>query len=263
MLFKDEDFSLVLSGGGALGIAQLGVISDLETMNIKKPKEIIGTSMGGIIAACISINMKEEEIFKLFEEFSSIKNWMKFSFKGNSIIKTDKIFKIFKKIFVNKQMKDTNIPLKLISTNPLTGDKKVFNSDDDIFIADALLATMAIPGIFEEKEINGTIYVDGFLTENLGLSEAISDNILAIDVLGKNSFKNFLPESHIFKTTNVLSMFERSMRLLIFNQTKTNIKLLNNKNLILIDINTQFYKTFQFNKTKEIRELGLNLIKGL
>jgi NTE family protein len=43
--FNKKSFSLVLSGGGALGIAHLGVVHDLEQYNVV-PSEIIGTSMG-------------------------------------------------------------------------------------------------------------------------------------------------------------------------------------------------------------------------
>jgi len=54
---ETENFTLVLSGGGALGIAHLGVLHDLEQQNIV-PSEIVGTSMGGIIGACMAIGMK-------------------------------------------------------------------------------------------------------------------------------------------------------------------------------------------------------------
>jgi len=52
----------VLAGGGALGIAHLGVLHDRESKKIK-PQEIIGTSMGGIIGACAAIGLKEKEIY--------------------------------------------------------------------------------------------------------------------------------------------------------------------------------------------------------
>ena len=68
---KDSNFSLVLSGGGALGIAHLGVIRDLERLLIS-PDEIIGTSMGGIIGACLAVGMQEEEIFAKIENFASV-----------------------------------------------------------------------------------------------------------------------------------------------------------------------------------------------
>jgi len=252
-----NQFSLVLSGGGALGIAHLGVLHDLEKLELK-PSEIIGTSMGSIIGACISIGMKESEIFSLFKEFSNIFNWVKFSFSGNAIIKNEKIDAIFEKIFSDKKMKDTLIPLKVIATDTLSGDIKVFNSSDDIKIKDALLASMAIPGIFEEKEINSKIYSDGFLCENLGVNQASFEHLLAIDVLGKNSFYSKMP-NNFFKTNNVLDMFEKSMRILIYNQTKKSL-LSSKANIYLLEPNTKEYKTFHFHKYKEIRELGINLL---
>ena len=255
--FNKENFTLVLSGGGALGIAHLGVLHDLEEQNIL-PKEIVGTSMGGIIGASIAIGMNEQEIYDEIESFSNVFNWIKFSFSGNSVVDNEKIFKIFSDIFKDRKMKDTLIPLKLIATNLHNGDKKVFTASDDVYIKDAILSTMAIPGIFEEHIIDGEIYGDGFLCENLGVNEASFNDILAVDVMGKNSFEKAMPDN-FFKTANVIEMFEKSMRLLIYNQTQTHIKNVN-KNIYLIEPITKEYKTFQFNKYEEIRALGLGLL---
>ncbi|MCF6330627.1 MAG: patatin-like phospholipase family protein [Sulfurimonas sp.] len=254
---KNKKFSLVLSGGGALGIAQLGVIHDLQEVNLS-PSEIVGTSMGAIIGACLSIGMKENKIFHLFKEFSNIFNWVKLSLTGNSIIGSKKIEIILNNIFSDLKIKDTKIPLKIITTNTLNGDIKVFDSTDDIQIKDALLASMAIPGIFEEKSINNSIYSDGFLCENLGINQAKYHDILAVDVLGKNSFDKNMP-SNFFKTNNVLDMLERSVRILIYNQTKTSLSI-STKNIYLIEPITTNYKTFHFHKYKELRKLGLNLL---
>ncbi len=70
------------------------------------------------------------------------------------------------------RLNQTEIPVKLIATNLLNGEKRVFSSDDDILIKDALLCTMAIPGVFEEQFIDGETLGDGFLCENLGVTEA-------------------------------------------------------------------------------------------
>ena len=86
-----------------------------------------------------------------------------------------------------------------------------------------MLASIAIPGVFEEQHINQAIYSDGFLCENLGINQAMYENILAVDVLGKNSFERQMP-NNFFKTSNVLEMFEKSMRILIYNQTKNILK---------------------------------------
>ncbi len=256
--FKTNNFTLVLSGGGALGIAHLGIINDLESKQLI-PSQIIGTSMGAIIGACVAIGMKEKDIFLFFEKFSNIFKLLKFSFSGNSIIKSDKIENMLNGIFLDMKIKDAAIPLKIIATNLHSADVKVFDSNDDIKIKDALLASIAIPGVFEEQYINNAIYGDGFLCENLGVSQASYDNVLAIDVLGKNSFEEKMP-NNMFKTSNVLEMFEKSMRILIYNQTKTTLKN-STKNIYLIEPNTKKYKTFHFHKYKELRKLGLNLLK--
>ena len=253
----DSNFTLVLSGGGALGIAHLGVLHDLEEKNIT-PDEVVGTSMGGIIGACLAIGMREREIYDQIRKFSSVFNWIKFSFSGNAVVDNDRIAEIFDTIFRDRKMKDTIIPLKLIATDLHSGNKKVFDAYDDVYIKDAVLSTMAIPGIFEEHIVKGGTYGDGFLCENLGVTEAVSDTILAVDVLGKNSFEETMPDN-FFKTSNVLEMFERSVRLLIYNQTRTHLSHLN-KSIYLLEPDTKHFKTFYFHKYKEIRALGLGLL---
>jgi len=254
---QESNFSLVLSGGGALGIAHLGVIEDLEKYKLT-PSEIIGTSMGGIIGACVAIGLNSKEIFKLLEDFSKVTKWIKFSFTGNSIIDSSKIEQIFISIFGDRKIKNTKIPLKIIATNMQTGRKKVFDKNDNVLLKDALLATMAIAGIFSEKVIDGVVYTDGFLCENLGILEASSNLILAVDVLGYNSYEPELPDN-IFKTANVLEMFEKSLRLLIYNQTNL-LRELNKKELILLEPNTKDYKTWHFHKVKELKKLGNSLL---
>ena len=258
MSIEERNFTLALSGGGALAIAHLGVLADLEKELIV-PKEIIGTSMGSIIGACLAIGLKEREIHKYIENFSAVYKWISFSFSGNAIVENRKIEAIFDNIFKNRKMIDTDIPLKLIATNLLNGHKRVFTQNDDIYIKDAILASMAIPGVFEEHVIENKIYGDGFLCENLGINEAYFDTILAVDVLGKNAFQKEMPDN-FFKTNNVLEMFEKSMRLLIYNQTQTNIRN-SSKNILLLEPETKDYKTFHFHKVDEIRNLGLGLLK--
>ena len=258
-ILHDTPFSLVLSGGGALGIAHLGVIEDMEKGGLV-PNEIVGTSMGGIIGACVAVGMKEAEITSLLERFASISNWIEFSLSGNSIIDDNRITAIFENIFGNRLLSQTDIPLKLIATDLLSGEKRLFMPNESIRIVDALLATMAIPGIFKEQHIGGKVLGDGFLCENLGILEAECDVILAVDVMGKNSFEHRLPDN-FFKTHNVVEMFERSIRLLIYNQTKCAVSQCK-KTLYLLEPDTSYFKTFNFNKYNEIKESGKGLLKN-
>lgn len=257
---QKNDFTLVLSGGGALGIAHLGVIHDLE-QNALKPSELVGTSMGGIIVACIAIGMKEKEIYAEIKAFSSITKWLKLSLQGNAMIDNTKIETIFSKLFGKQKMKDTLIPLKLIATNLENGQKRVFDQHDNIYIKDAVLATMAIPGVFDEHVIEDKIYGDGFMCENLGVNEASEEYILAVDVLGQNSFEKTLPDN-FFKTPKIMQMLEKSIRLLIYNQSKTHVKN-SSKNILLIEPETKAYNTYHFHKHEEIRQEGLGLLNKI
>jgi len=67
-----------------------------------------------------------------------------------------------------------------------------------------------------------------------------------------------LPDN-FFKTANVLEMFEKSIRLLIYNQSRTHLRH-SNKKITLLEPKTKEYKTFYFHKTEEIRALGLGLL---
>jgi len=256
-LSKDKPFSLVLSGGGALGIAHLGILHDMELQGLV-PDEVVGTSMGGIIGACLAIGMSECQIHETLRSFASVTKWIKFSLGGNAIVDNARIEKIFDSIFGERKMSEVEIPLKIITTDLLSGEKRVFGSEDKVQIKDAVLATMAIPGIFKEKVIEAQVYGDGFLCENLGVRESSYEDVLAVDVVGYHSFSKTLPDN-FFKTFNVVEMMERSIRLLMYNQTKNMLEL-TEKNIWLLEPNTSNYKTFHFHKVDKIRKSGLGLL---
>jgi len=74
------------------------------------------------------------------------------------------------------------IPLRIIATNLNTGETKAFSEGD---IAKILVASMAIPTIFEPVEIEGNVYVDGLVSRNLPVEEAYdmgADLVIASDI---------------------------------------------------------------------------------
>ena len=216
--------------------------------------------MGGIIGASLAIGMSEAQIYKQIERFSKVTNWLTFSFSGNGIVHTGKIAAIFETIFGDHTMNQTAIPLKLIATHLATGKKRIFTQDDTtILLKDALLATMAIPGIFEAHTIEGELYGDGFLCENLGIAEASYQHVLAVDVLGNGSFEKHFSKKW-FKTQRVLDMFERSMRLLILNQTQQILQH-TNKTIYLLEPDTKTFATYQFHRYEAIRQAGLGVLR--
>ena len=254
----NSKFSLVLSGGGALGFAHMGIIEDLYENNLK-PAEIIGTSMGGLIGSLLAIGLNYDEIEKKFRNLSGMQKWISFSFSSETLISLEKLEKMLLNTFGDMRISDTKIPLKLIATDFQTGEKVVFSRENDVKIIDGVLSTIAIPGLFPPRVINENIYIDGFCCENLGITQTSHDIILASDVVGQRSFKaNHNPKT--FKIQNLVDNFEKTMRIMISNQTQQNLQLLNDRNVFLCEINTRNFRTFQFKKYDKIKKTGKNEI---
>ena len=253
-----NDFSLVLSGGGALGFAHLGIIEDLSDNGLI-PSEIIGTSMGGIIGSLLAIGLPYNEIENRFKSMSGFNKWVSFSLSGNGMVQLNKLENMLQKTFQDRMMSDVSIPLKIIATNFENGEKTVFSQDNNIKIIDAVLATIAIPGIFPARMIEGKPYIDGAFTENLGITEASHEVVLASDVMGKRSFKP-INTPKPFKIQNFMDNFEKTMRIMMTNQTTKNLSACKDKSVFLIEPNTRNFRTFHFNKFNKIKNVGKNEI---
>ena len=92
------------------------MVHDMEKHQLL-PREIVGTSMGGIIGACMAIGMKESEIYELIKSFAGVFNWIKFSFSGNAVVHNGKLAKIFDHIFKEKKTKG-EISIAIAGNNP-------------------------------------------------------------------------------------------------------------------------------------------------
>ena len=260
MFTKDIDFNnftLVLAGGSALGIAHLGVIEELEQKGYA-PKEIVGTSMGSIIGGCLAIGLCESEIYAIVKKFSKTYKWFSFSFKAKGLISQKKIENMLDDIFGDRQMKDTIIPLKVIATNLYDGSIKVFDQHDKVYIKDALLASSAIPGVFSIKKIDGAYYGDGFINDNLGINETSLQNVLAINVLS-HSTPN-IPADDFFNQYNGFNLFEHTLRLFMEKQIEYKSSILRDKKIYLLKPNTSKFLMHQFNKYEAIKKCGKNLL---
>ena len=246
-----KEFNLSLSGGAALGYAHIGVLEYLYELNLS-PKAIYGVSMGAIVGSVEALDISNSEKLIIFNKAFNTLKWIKPSFNG-SLISTKKIEKMLKDIFGNLKFSHLQKDLHIGATNYHNGNLTIFNKKNDILIVDAILASMAVPAIFPPRYIQNIAYVDGYLSSNIIVNRDDKDIYnLVVNVTGKNSFKNL--STNEIKKLNILNHLERSIRELIYNQTKNTLKNVNN--LILIEPDISSYKTFSFNKYKEIKEIG-------
>lgn len=216
--------ALALSGGGARGLAHIGVLKVLERHGIPVDA-IAGTSMGAVIGALASVGYSASQI----DSIAHTINWneiikdappRKQLFLGQKEQKSKALLQIrFEKLSLDFQPAYTAgqkmstvlteiflkapcpfvsdfyhlpIPLKIIATDLLTGQKYVFSKGS---LVDACRASMAIPLLFTPLETEGKLLVDGGLVENIPVQEAKTMNadiVLAVDVSSKLRPKNAL-----------------------------------------------------------------------
>jgi len=190
--------ALVLSGGGARGIAHLGAIKFLEKLGFHFDL-VIGTSMGSIIGAGYACGLKPEEMERFLKEFGDadgLINALDIStaLSRRGLFRRDVIERYLRKAFDHKTFDDTLIKLVIVAYD-ITSDELVLLDEGDIVTA--ILASTAIPGYFEPVVCEGRILVDGGIA-NRGdfpvwiARELGADTIIVVDVSPKWLMGGFL-----------------------------------------------------------------------
>ena len=271
---KNLKVALVLSGGGVKGYAHLGVLRVLERENIKIDY-ITGTSIGAFVGTLYSIGYSVDEIEKFLDDVNvsnfletiadntnlslekkeslkkysvhlSFDNELNFSFpKG--LRGTGEAYLLLKGLLGNYEYMDSfdnfPIPLRIVATNLNTGETKAFSKGD---VAKALIASMAIPSIFEPMKIDGEIYVDGLVSRNLPVEEAYemgADIVIASDIGAPIVEKD---------DYNILSVMNQASTIQASNITKISRE----KASILISPDVKDISALDSSKKKELMKLG-------
>jgi NTE family protein len=257
---QKKDFSLILSGGSSLGLAHIGIIKFLEEQKLQ-PSEIIGTSMGSVVGALYAIGNTSETIS---EKLKGLKVRDLFEIKYfQGRIEYKKAKDMLKEIFRNKKISEAKIPLKIIATNLKNGEKKIFTKNDNILICDAILASIAIPGVLTAKRIKGEIYIDGCVSSNLPIEVAGKNNIkLAINVLNrkvKNYHYHNPKKGLISNLKTKFAILKNVSRYYLENQTEAKLNTV--KKLILIEPDLKGFNSYKLINYKKIIEAGYLEIK--
>lgn len=178
---------LALGGGAAFGIAHLGVIKVLEKENI--PIDMItGSSMGALIGALWTSGLSSQEIEKIFLEYNN--NYKKtvsllidLCFPKMSIANGMNIRRFLKKYIGDKTFQDVKLPFKIVACNITKREELIYASGK---LIDAVMASIAIPGIFAPTRRNGDLIIDGGIIEPVPVGALVKmgiKKIIAVNVL--------------------------------------------------------------------------------
>jgi NTE family protein len=183
---KHKSLGLVLGGGGARGLAHIGVLKVLAEQNIEI-SYISGCSMGGLVGALYALGFSIKEIEEIAIKYTSIREMINIVDRSphrRGLIVGNRLRSMLSKI-IDKDIKfsDAKIPITLASVDLMTSREITLSEG---ILLDAVMATIAIPGIFAPVSIDGMLLTDGGSLNNLPVSQLIEsfnpEVSLAIDV---------------------------------------------------------------------------------
>lgn len=171
---------LALGSGGLRGLAHIGVLKVLESENV--PIDCIaGCSIGSLIGALYAAGLGWENIAKLAKGLKR-RHWLDFIVPKMGIIAGERILQIMRILTQHKSFADLAIPLAVVATDLQEGREVVFTTGS---VAEAVRASISVPGIFVPAEVNGMRLVDGAVVNPTPVDVARrmgADIVIAVDL---------------------------------------------------------------------------------
>ncbi len=176
----NQEIGLVLSGGGARGIAHIGVLKALNELNIH-PTVISGTSAGSIIGVLYAMGLSSQDMID-FVGHSSLWKFFRFEWSAGGLSNLNYLKERLIQIGIPPNFEDLQKKLYVTATNLTKGKTEIFHEGP---LLDTILASCSIPLVFKPVIINGDRYADGGILNNLPASAIISKvhRILGVNVI--------------------------------------------------------------------------------
>ena len=266
---------LALSGGGALGLAEIGVIQWMEENHIPVDR-IAGTSMGSIIGAMYATGMSPAEIQKFAEQI----NWdeaflpepvyRQLSYRRkqdrrNFLVNAALGFKhglngpngfnsgqgvgllLDRIAFPDSGIAtfdDLPIPFRCVATDMQSGEAVVLHNGP---LARAVRASMAIPGVFTPVEMNGRILADGGMVQNIPVQTVRSmdaDVVIAVELHS--------PPGKLSELESLTGVLSRAIDVMITQNERLSLALADAK----VSVDMKGFSVTDYNRVSELIQLG-------
>ena len=151
------DITLALGGGGAKGNSHIGVLRRLEKEGFRI-RSVAGTSYGGLVAVLYAIGNSPHEIQAAFEAVDQSHLYGRDALDGPSLLGLSGVRKMLDQLLGEKTFDDLHIPCAVTAVDINAGSEVVISSGR---LKDAVLATIALPGIFPTQHLDKWDLTDG------------------------------------------------------------------------------------------------------
>jgi len=275
-----QSVSLVLSSGGARGIAHIGVIEELERQGFEI-KSIVGSSIGALVGGIYaSGNLKVYRDWMCNLDKKAVFNLVDFTLSTNGLVKGNKVIKELKKIVPDLNIEDLPISYTAVATD-IKHKKEVVFEEGSLY--EAIRASISVPTVFKPYMFDGKVLIDGGVLNPIPINRVKRSNndlLIAVDVnspilsekqvadkklsteeevelnyfsfLMKKGFQ-FLPKLPA-KQLNYYSLLSQTASLMIQQISAMSIEMYQPDILIKIPMNS--YGPFHFYKSEEIITAG-------
>ena len=270
-----KDVALVLSSGGARGLAHIGAIEELEAQGYHITS-IAGCSMGALIGGVYAAG--KLEVFREWMKTVNRKKMLEltdFSLGLNHIVKGSRIIEAIMEFVPDMPIEDLSIPYCAVATDLKAGHEVVFDKGS---LFDAIRASISLPSFYEPVQRDGMILIDGGVTNPIPMNRVVrheGDILVGVDVSGhdyemqweiqhelaekrkrsksltQQILNKLIPDNLEF---NYYTMLSRVSSLMIRQNSILMAQLM--KPDVLVDIQMSRYGGFDYDKSEKLIAIG-------
>jgi NTE family protein len=273
---NNKNVALVLSSGGARGLAHIGAIEELESRGYTI-SSIAGCSMGALVGGVYATGKLEEfrEWMKTIDKKKMLE-LTDFSLSLNHLVKGKRIIDAIMEFVPDINIEDLPLPYCAVATDIKAGKEVVFTKGS---LFEAIRASISIPSFYEPVQREGMVLIDGGILNPIPLNRVkrhTDDIMVGVDVSGCD-YKSQWEEMHQLMTGwqkdsnslkakildkiipddlefNYFSLLARASSLMIRQNSILMTKLM--KPDMLVDIQMNRYGIFDFDKSEKIIAIG-------
>lgn len=178
----NKKIALVLSGGGARGMAHIGVIEELEKRGYEITS-IAGTSMGALVGGIYALGKMEAfKKWMLTLDRRKVFSLVDFTLSNHGLVKGDKVLGAMKEFIPDTNIEDLPIPYSATAADIVHHKEVVYRTGS---LYNAIRASIAIPTVLTPIIKNSSVIVDGGVINNVPISNVVrhpGDKLVAVYV---------------------------------------------------------------------------------
>jgi NTE family protein len=174
---------LVLSGGGARGLAHIGVVDVLRQAGVEVDR-VGGTSMGAVIAGMVAMGMSVDEMMQAARrELGGARPFTDYTWPRHALIRGHRARAGLARLFGAARIEQQRCAMFAVSVDLLAAEEVVHRRGR---IAEVVSLSVGIPGIAPPQRVGRRLHVDGGVLDNLPIGVMTADGegpVIASDVL--------------------------------------------------------------------------------